>query len=410
MSRRSLESLKQNRIDNLFEDLEIDGHDFIASQEVNPQGWTWECDTEGNYLACSPEVEKVFKMPARVFLGKPVARFLVKKESQAALEQAFKYGHHPVDVDIQHLLLDGRSLQARLCILKPHQSENNGNDLIFSGFTTIVQDDRQPSSSESQVEYPNAPKFRFLTGIGMELRAAVNSLLGYSRVMLKDVDASLSELAKQDLRAIYEAGRRMLLLADELVDFSRIESGAIELNFEENVNMEAIIASLANSTKGYFRDQRIALVTDIAPHLPPLRVDPIKMRKILSQLLSLAAQTTRSGTITLAAQFGLNERAGIGDSVQVSVSGIYCLPAEVNNLINPFDHSDDLAAKNIAMGDFGLYTTKKLIELHGGQLEVYSDADESSKIGFTLPVNKPHSRYTKSSKFALPTNQASRQV
>jgi len=410
MSRRSLEILKQSRINNLYEDLDIDGHDSNAYQESGPHGWTWECDTEGNYISCSPEVEKILNLPIRVFLGKPMTRFMVKTESQSALEEAFKNGSYPVEVDIQHILLNGSLIRARMCILKPRQDTTSGNGLSYRGFTTIVQDDHQPILSGLFEEFPNSQNFRFLTAIGMELRTSVNSLLGYSRVMLKDVDIPLSDLVKQDLRLIYEAGRQILLLADELIDYSKIESGALELNFEENVNLADIIALIANSTKAYFQDKSIDLVTDLAPDLSPLRADPIKMRKILSQLLSFAAHFARPGTITMGAQNQSGVGTRLGDAILVSISGRFLIPEDMRCLLIPSACSGDLSSENLSVGDFGLYTTKKLIELHGGQIGVQSDDDKFSKIAFTLPVYKLRPGYPQRSRFALPTNQASRIV
>ena len=144
-------------------------------------------------------------------------------------------------------------------------------------------------------------KSQFLANMSHELRTPLNSIIGFSRVILKGIDGPINDLQQQDLSAIYNSGQHLLGLINDVLDLSKIEAGKMELAFEDDVNLEDIIKGVMSTTSGLVKDKSIDLCQDIAPNLPILRIDPIKVRQVLLNLLSNAAKFTEVGSITVSA-------------------------------------------------------------------------------------------------------------
>ncbi len=443
MSKRSLELLKQERINNLFENIEFDTSEFKFQQASSPTGWTWECDQKGNYLACSAEIESVLNISLPDILGKPVTSFMVDTKYQSVLQAALKNKTYPVEVEIQFIHADGRSIQARVCILKPQLQKEYGNTSGFSGFTHILLENQPASTSfepptigfastgviqetprlgirSAMVSASQQPeqhqnlavdlyrinaaqnsdvplqKYRFLTEMGMELRTSVNSILGFSRVILKGIYGPINDPLRQDIRSIYDSGVEILDLTDDIIDFSKLESGLLRLNLEANVNLADIIISLANTTKVFFQSNAIELIVEIPSDLLSIHADPIKTRKILLRMLTVAAKLTKTGIIRITAENQTTETPGNKPIVRVSIDGEFLLPVEEGHLFNPFLSASESIKEDLSSGKFGLYTAKKLVEMHGGQMGVQYEPGKSCKIYFTLPVDNRLFTYPKS--------------
>lgn len=428
MSKWSLENLKQERINELFNNLDVETLAIDNFNDSKLLGWTWECDLDGNYTACSAEIEGVLNVSVPEILGQPITHLMVNINCHALLDTVSNGRRFPVDMDVQIRQIDGRQVQAKICFLKILKSIDDDRHYGFSGFTQILQEN-QPASvfnripaNENNLTNTNilahninsltisAPepkhsgfgqqldaqsetdislqKFRFLTEMGKELRASVNSILGFSRIILKGIDGPITEPLKQDVHAIYDSGIQILDLTDDLITFSKIESGILKLNFEGNINLADMIASVANTSQVFFQENAIELEIKVPSDLPAIRVDPVKTRVILLRLLDIAANLTKSGIITITAEHHSANKSRTGETIHVRMEGRFLLPLEQLNLFNPFFSSGETVQEELSSCKFGFYTAKKLIEMHGGELGIQHDPDETCSIYFTFPVNK----------------------
>jgi CheY-like chemotaxis protein len=185
----------------------------------------------------------------------------------------------------------------------------------------------------------------------------------------------------------------LLNLINDILDLSKIEAGKMELSFEESVNLADLINSVMSTVVGLVKDKPIKLERNIAPDLPPLRVDPTKVRQILLNLFSNAAKFTDEGTITINAQLQVqNGKKEVLISITDTGTGIGLEDQE--KLFQPFTQVDPSPTRKTGGSGLGLSICRHLVEMHGGQIALKSERGAGSTFYFTLPVQQPRKRQT----------------
>jgi signal transduction histidine kinase/transcriptional regulator with GAF, ATPase, and Fis domain/ActR/RegA family two-component response regulator len=236
-------------------------------------------------------------------------------------------------------------------------------------------------------------KSQFLANMSHELRTPLNSIIGFSRVMLKGIDGPLTDLQAQDLNSIYNAGQHLLGLINDILDMSRIEAGKMELVYDE-VDLHDILKGVLSTTTALVKDKPITLHQDVAPDLPTVRADSMRVRQVMLNLLSNAAKFTDHGAITLRARAVEAPGAHSGQPepfVEISVidTGPGIAPHDLPKLFEPFSQVDASATRKAGGTGLGLNICRHLVELHGGRIWVESEVGRGSTFSFTLPVHRP---------------------
>ena len=139
MSRKQLQTLRLARLDELFEDL---GHETSVLSLTSNQtitGWTWECDADGLYTGCSPEVDAVLGITPEEFIGQPILHFRLSPDSRTELKSALDTGNYPIEVSVNYLAQSGELVPVVLSVLSPvHSASNNGKSHGWRGFARVV--------------------------------------------------------------------------------------------------------------------------------------------------------------------------------------------------------------------------------------------------------------------------------
>ncbi len=237
-------------------------------------------------------------------------------------------------------------------------------------------------------------KSQFLANMSHELRTPLNSIIGFSRVILKGIDGPVTELQQQDLNAIHNAGQHLLNLINDILDLSKIEAGKMELTFEENVNLADLINSVMSTVVGLVKDKPIKLIKNIAADLPPVRIDPTKVRQILLNLFSNAAKFTDEGVISIDANQRVNPDGKREVIISVTDTGCGISPEDQKKLFQPFSQVDSSPTRKTGGSGLGLSICRHLVEMHGGQIGLTSEPGKGSTFYFTLPILPPKPRYT----------------
>jgi PAS domain S-box-containing protein len=108
-----------NRLESLFSDLVPRTPSRQEVAERSLPGWTWECDDQGNYISCSPEVESVLGLRADDFIGQPFISFRLAPESAEALRSTLDSGKYPLELNVQYQTRDGELVSVSLHVFKP---------------------------------------------------------------------------------------------------------------------------------------------------------------------------------------------------------------------------------------------------------------------------------------------------
>jgi PAS domain S-box-containing protein len=259
-----------------------------------------------------------------------------------------------------------------------------------SALRTVRLYDLQRQTAERLTEMDKV-KSQFLANMSHELRTPLNSIIGFSRVILKGIDGPLTEQQTQDLTSIYNSGRHLLELINDILDSSKIEAGKMEMVFEE-VDLHEIIKGVMSTGVGLVKDKpTIVLKEEIADPLPTVNADATRVRQVLINLMSNASKFTDTGSITLRAR-PIEERDPrtnlMARYVQLSVldTGTGIAEQDMHKLFEAFSQVDSSPTRKVGGTGLGLSICRRMIELHGGRIWAESQEGQGSTFSFILPL------------------------
>jgi len=299
-------------------------------------------------------------------------------------------------------LLDQTSASTFTLIPLVHQS----NQLCFAVFGTdsfdlygpIVQQvagalntarlHRQALEGRRLAEEANRMKSRFLSTISHELRTPINLILGLSSMLLRENDegeSPLSEPTRKDIERIHAYSEHLGGLIGDVVDLAVSDAGQLRLNFE-NVDLGQILRLIAESGSQLAAEKGLSWEANLPESGPWVWGDRTRIRQVALNLINNAIKFTSTGGISL----GLVENF---DSVSISVqdTGMGIPVDEQKTIFDEFRQSERSIARGYGGLGLGLAICKRLVDLHGGTLVLFSTGKEGdgSTFTFTLPTVQP---------------------
>ncbi len=228
-------------------------------------------------------------------------------------------------------------------------------------------------------------KSEFLASMSHELRTPLNSIIGYAEILLDGIDGELTDEMHEDVAAIYDSGRHLLNLINDVLDLAKIEAGQMDLKRERIRLRELIEREVVAPARVLIKDKPVDLFIDIPSDLPEVTADPVRLCQILNNLLGNAAKFTEEGSIILqAAVYDHDPRYVL---VACADTGIGIPPDKLPVIFERFRQVDQSYTRRVGGTGLGLAITRELVEMHGGQLWVESQPGVGSTFYFTLPIS-----------------------
>lgn len=244
----------------------------------------------------------------------------------------------------------------------------------------LLKESRRRSKEQLKAEAASQAKSRLLANVSHELRTPLNAILLYSQLLKAEAgDHGVQELVP-DLERIESAAGHLLKLINQILDFSRIEAGKLELHLEE-FDLPALLVEVVALMEPMARESGNRLETELA-NLPALMVgDQMKLRQCLLNLLSNASKFTQRGEILLRA---FEEEGTLVLSVRDT--GVGMQREDLERLCRPFFQVDSPNNQKGGGTGLGLAITKQLCELSGGVLNCSSEPGQGSTFEIRLPL------------------------
>jgi two-component system sensor histidine kinase/response regulator len=221
-----------------------------------------------------------------------------------------------------------------------------------------------------------------------ELRTPLNAIIGFSTVLLDDLDGPLTAPQREDVQSIHRNGRFLLHLINELLDLAKIEAGHLSLE-PAPLDLRRLIVDTIDTVQGLVRSRVVALRHQLPPSLPMAMADAGRVRQVLLNLLSNAVKFTERGAITVSAglvdEVGADGRVGRFLVVRVSDTGIGIPPERQAEVFQEFVQIQGKRSRITGTG-LGLAISRKLVEAQQGRIWVESAPGAGSTFSFTLPV------------------------
>ncbi len=236
-----------------------------------------------------------------------------------------------------------------------------------------IQNDLEIAKQEA--EAANNIKSSFLARMSHEIRTPLNAITGMA-YLVKKTQVTLTQ--KMYLDRITQSANTMLSIINDILDYSKIEAGKIELE-RVAFNLDHVIQDVINIVSYKIEEQRIGFKLIKDPKIPNCYFgDAKRIEQILLNLLSNAAKFTEAGEVSLEIRLVARESRQYHLSFSVSDTGIGMTEAQIQELFTPFAQGDVSINRRFGGTGLGLSIVKSLVEMMDGEIQVYSTPHEGS--------------------------------
>lgn len=234
-------------------------------------------------------------------------------------------------------------------------------------------------------------KSTFLANMSHELRTPMNAIIGYTDLLIDQIDGPINDEQENSLKKVANNARHLMQLINDVLDISKIESGKMKLSPKE-IDLKWIIESVTPTFEPLMKKKGITLTINIAEGLPLIFGDEDKVKQILINLLSNAIKFTNKGGITIKARIserGINPgEPPVFAEICVEDTGIGIKEEDLNKIFDKFVQADLTTVRQYEGTGLGLSIARGLAALHKGMIWVTSTYGKGSTFCFTIPLHK----------------------
>ena len=234
----------------------------------------------------------------------------------------------------------------------------------------------------NEAQIATRSKTEFLSNMSHEIRTPINTVLGMNEMILREAtDSNIQKYAGN----VENSGKMLLSLINDILDFSKIESGKMEI-----IHVKYQVSSVLNDAMSMIKPRAdakgLSLTLEVNENIPNLlEGDEVRIRQIVTNLLTNAVKYTEEGKVTLIADFKQMEQNSIELYLAVRDTGIGIRKEDQSKLFESFQRIDEKKNRNIEGTGLGLSITSHLVELMGGRIGVESTYKEGSLFYVTIP-------------------------
>ncbi|HJV44649.1 MAG TPA: hybrid sensor histidine kinase/response regulator, partial [Bacillota bacterium] len=227
----------------------------------------------------------------------------------------------------------------------------------------------------------NHLKDEFLVNTSHELKTPLHGVINLTQSILDDA-GEMNDVQRKSLAAVVSVARRMAHLINDILDFFRLKNRDIELHLD-NVDVRSVVSANLEVFRNYVGNKQIHFKLALPDDLPPVQADENRILQIFYNLIGNAIKFTQQGEITISAQME-------GEMLRIFITdtGIGIPEDRLETIFQSFEQIDAAVAREYGGIGLGLSITKRLVELHGGTINVRSEVGKGSTFSFTMPVGK----------------------
>ena len=357
-------------------------------------------DKESRFIRINKAQTNLFRLSdAREAIGRTDAEFFTKEHAQQAYadeQDVIRSGIPMAAKEEKETWPSGEEtwVSTTRAPLFDRSGQIIGTFGISRDITERVRAQEELQAAKEAAEYADRAKSDFLANMSHELRTPLNAIIGFAEILRDEIIGPIRPDQKELVVDIHTSGRHLLNMINDILDLSKIEAGTMDLDFEtfsivdtmEEVN--TVVNALASK-------KRIHLIQEFDRDIT-VTADKTKFKQILYNLLANGVKFTNEGG-RVTTKLEISE-----DSLLVRVidTGVGITPEDQEMLFQAFTQVDTSKARAHEGTGLGLALTKRLVELHGGEIWVESTVGEGSTFSFTLPIQ----RHAASSPAPTPSN------
>lgn len=226
----------------------------------------------------------------------------------------------------------------------------------------------------------NSLKDDFLAITSHELKTPLNGIIGLSENLATSSSSNMNEDEKNNLLLIKSSAMRLTNLVNDIILFSKLKNDEIKLN-RKRIKINKLVEMVVKFCEPAISNKNIEIVNLIDFEVPYIYGDEDRIQQILYNLLGNAIKFTQEGKVVIS--YSVKEEYL---EICIQDSGIGIPKERLNKIFNIYEQGEGISEKYGGTG-LGLYITKKLVKLHGGDIAVDSIVDKCTKFTFTLPLS-----------------------
>ena len=317
----------------------------------------------------NPVAARMFAVTGRVAHGTPVTR-VVPNEALLKLLETTLQGEEALSV--QEISLDGDRDGAEK-IYQALATTIAGDDGVVQGVVAVLRD----ITGQKELE---RMKSNFLSVVSHELKTPLHSIKGFVDIILMGRTGDISETQRDFLNTVRSQTDHLQTLIQDLLEFSRLESGQVKLRLEQ-VSVAKVAGEVVDNLTPMADEKGVMLQSKVPVDLSSIEADRMRITQVLTNLAHNAIKfTPEGGSVTVGA-------ADLRDQVMIFVSdtGIGIPAYEREKIFDRFYQVDGTTTRQYRGTGLGLTICKHIVEYHQGRIWVEGDEGEGSTFLFTLP-------------------------
>ena len=262
------------------------------------------------------------------------------------------------------LLLENSFLYVRL--FEAYEADRRLNDAL--------------ATARDEAQAANAAKSLFLASMSHEIRTPMNAVIGLTNLVL---ETPLNDKQRDYLGKVKSSSKALLMLLNDILDYSKIEAGKVTIE-EEEFSLDEIVENVGDLFATKVEEAGLDLIYEIDERIPRRLVgDPLRLTQILNNLVGNAIKFTPKGEIVILAEALSVDPGGVQLRLSVRDTGIGMTEEQMGRLFQVFSQADSSITRRYGGTGLGLAICKQLVELMGGNIGVTSSPGQGSCFSFT---------------------------
>jgi signal transduction histidine kinase/ActR/RegA family two-component response regulator len=241
---------------------------------------------------------------------------------------------------------------------------------------------RELETKSAELEVASRHKSEFLASMSHELRTPLNAVIGFSEVLIDRMFGELNERQDEYVRDIWNSGRHLLELLNEILDLSKVEAGQMVLE-PTTVDVAQTLDYAVSLVRERAAKHGITVDVAVGPGIDVIETDPLRFKQVMLNLLSNAVKfTSDGGRVDITAEV-------VDDDLVIAVTdtGPGIPEADRERIFDSFQQGGRGVAREEGTG-LGLTLSRRIVELFGGRLWLESEVGRGSTFAFTIPLGR----------------------
>ncbi len=314
---------------------------------------------------------------------------LISAEDRARFEKACLAAIENTDISDQEFLVRRADGICFPVIMRTTPISDNGTTggirALLIDITEIKKTREMLQATKEKAEIASRAKSEFLANMSHEIRTPLNGIIGVCDLM---VNTPMDQKQREYTSIIQSSGKSLLGLINDILDFSKIEAG--KLAFEQIAFQPGgVIDEVADLFLDRLLKKNIKLTVDVGSAVPNRVIgDPLRLRQVLTNLMSNAVKFTERGEIHITVGVDSEYADGIQLRFEVRDTGIGIAPDVQESIFDAFTQADGTTTRKYGGTGLGLAISRRIVEMMGGRIRLRSEPEKGSSFYFTAGFSK----------------------